>query len=71
LNLITEINFYNALKEAEYIFYSYNHSELDILIAQDREVVHKYELFGIPISIKDTIQQKGFDTTYGMAARCN
>ncbi|CAD8082926.1 unnamed protein product [Paramecium sonneborni] len=60
LNLITDINFVEALQEAE---------KQDQEILQDPQIIYKYELFGIPVSVKDTYLQKGFDNTYGLASR--
>ncbi|CAD8053035.1 unnamed protein product [Paramecium primaurelia] len=60
LNLITDINFVEALQEAE---------KQDQEISQDPQIIYKYDLFGIPVSVKDTYIHKGFDNTYGLASR--
>ncbi|CAD8189600.1 unnamed protein product [Paramecium octaurelia] len=60
LNLITDINFAEALLEAE---------KQDQEISQDPQIIYKYDLFGIPVSVKDTYIHKGFDNTYGLASR--
>ncbi|CAD8085395.1 unnamed protein product [Paramecium sonneborni] len=60
LNLITDINFVEALQEAE---------KQDQEISQDPQIIYKYDLFGIPVSVKDTYLHKGFDNTYGLASR--
>lgn len=61
MKLITEINFEWAIQRAK---------ECDEQIKLDREIIHKYELFGIPLSVKETYIMKGFDCTIGTARRC-
>ncbi|CAK63580.1 unnamed protein product (macronuclear) [Paramecium tetraurelia] len=58
LNLITDVNFIEAIQEAEKFL-------------QIPQIIYKYDLFGIPVSVKDTYIQKGFDNTYGLASRLN
>jgi Asp-tRNAAsn/Glu-tRNAGln amidotransferase A subunit and related amidases len=60
LELITEINFEEALEQAR---------SLDQLRKKDPSKC-KGELFGLPISIKDNYELKGKDSTMGIAARC-
>ncbi|CAK82959.1 unnamed protein product (macronuclear) [Paramecium tetraurelia] len=61
LNIITEINFIEALEEAK---------KLDEEIKQDKNVINKYALFGIPVSVKETFLQKNFDSTFGLGVNC-
>ncbi|CAK85678.1 unnamed protein product (macronuclear) [Paramecium tetraurelia] len=61
LNIITEINFDEALEEAKI---------QDQEIKQDKNIINKYPLFGIPVSVKETFIQKNFDSTYGLGANC-
>ncbi|CAD8092541.1 unnamed protein product [Paramecium sonneborni] len=61
LNIVTEINFDEALEEAR---------KQDEEIKQDRNVINKYGLFGIPVSVKETFIQKNFDSTFGLGINC-
>ncbi|CAD8180408.1 unnamed protein product [Paramecium pentaurelia] len=60
LNLITDINFIEAIQQAE---------KQDQEIFSDPQIIYQYDLFGIPVSVKDTYIHKGFDNTYGLASR--
>lgn len=62
LGLITEVNFEGALAQAR---------EYDRLLKQNGAVFPEKLLLGVPISIKDTYELKGFDSTAGLASRCN
>ena len=57
---ITDTLFGEALRQAE---------ECDKAIANGEERA-KAPLFGIPISVKDFFNQKGYDATFGLAAKC-
>ncbi|CAD8184598.1 unnamed protein product [Paramecium pentaurelia] len=61
LNIITEINFIEALEQAKI---------QDQEIKADKNIINKYPLFGIPVSVKETFIQKNFDSTYGLGANC-
>jgi fatty acid amide hydrolase len=60
LELIAETNFDEALKQAQ---------ECDNIRKNNPQAM-KGVLFGIPISIKENIEQKGFDCSGGFASRC-
>lgn len=59
--LITEVNFEEALSLAK---------ECDRLRATKSNKKHQL-LFGIPISIKDLFEMKGFESNYGCGSLCN
>ncbi|CAD8182259.1 unnamed protein product [Paramecium pentaurelia] len=61
LNIITEINFNEALEEAK---------KQDEEIQQDKNIINQYALFGIPVSVKETFIQKNFDSTFGLGINC-
>ena len=56
---ITDTNFQEAYKQAE---------ECDRLASEGKAT--KGPFFGIPISVKDFLGQKGFDSTFGLANKC-
>eukprot|EP00743_Colponemidia_sp_Colp-15_P002422 GILK01002626.1.p1 GENE.GILK01002626.1~~GILK01002626.1.p1 ORF type:complete len:609 (+),score=87.34 GILK01002626.1:56-1828(+) len=62
LDLVAEENYDEALKAAE---------EADAARARAKKTGEKLGmLHGIPISLKDQIDQRGFDSTCGLAVRC-
>mmetsp|Transcript_41988 Transcript_41988/g.90173 ORF Transcript_41988/g.90173 Transcript_41988/m.90173 type:complete len:649 (-) Transcript_41988:162-2108(-) len=61
INCVTEENYDEALRLAR---------EIDRRPDEDWKNIEKYPLLGIPISVKDQLNQKGFDSTMGSATRC-
>jgi len=61
LNLLSEINFEEAIKTAK---------EYDLKFLQKNKDIEK-PLFGIPMTIKDVFDIKGLDSTIGMGCNCN
>lgn len=62
LNCVTEENYEEAIRMAREVDKTRTKS--------DWENFARYPLLGVPISVKDQINQKGFDSTMGSAARC-
>ncbi|EGR34573.1 hypothetical protein IMG5_006590 [Ichthyophthirius multifiliis] len=62
LNIITELNYTEAIQLA---------IQCDELRQKNPENIKNLHLFGIPISIKETLEQKGFVCTIGCVSRIN
>lgn len=72
LNLITEVNFANAISQAEKcdrVRKSSNKRNWTFEDSEDKIDEFLHPLFGVPISIKDTFDIKGLSSTIGITNR--